>query len=161
TCCPTSATSILTSNTSKNVKLFTLILSSGFSAKWLSGNVVTEEEPPCWLLIITTRLPPPPLLPPPPPPPDWATTLMAITSVAELPAESVARAVMVWLPSDRPAALNVHDVVPVAAANAPPSMLTSTLSTLVLSEAVPETVNEPAAVMTVAPSDGDVMVIDG
>jgi hypothetical protein len=74
-------------------------------------------------------------------------TLKATLVVAVLPAASVARATRLWLPDVSPETGRVHEVVPLAACQAPPSTATLTPVTPLLSEAVPATVRLLLAVL--------------
>jgi hypothetical protein len=91
-----------------------------------------------------------------------AELLVVIDSLAErwFPDVSVARAMMVWEPFERPVVSSdlLQLEVPEAAAKGAPSIETSTRSSPTLSEAVPETVTDP---LTVEPAAGPAIATDG
>lgn len=87
-------------------------------------------------------------------------TVTVSETLVTLPAPSVARAAMLWLPLATLVLVQVHDQfrVPEAVCHEPPSTATATEATETLSELVPVTDSEPD---TSAPEVGEEMVTAG
>src|SRR5205085_798277 len=88
----------------------------------------------------------------------WTST--ETLAAAEFPLVSIARAVIVWVPSasEVVSTPSVQDEVPVAGWGSPPSTLTDTPARPPASAAVPETETRPP---TVAPPEGAEIVTTG